>query len=284
MATVFKAPFQIGDIVANHQIVEAFKVGNMGGMRRSKTTNTLVIICDHTKGLYDDKWYGDVLHYTGMGKTGDQSLSHQNKTLYDSETNGIAVHLFEVLVPTKYIYQGEIELADTPYQANQFDVEGKDRKVWIFPIRSKTTFAVVEREALEKNVKSKSEDLLKMSFDELKIKARDHQTDEVPYRLTSSKTYIRDPYIARYARLRANGKCQLCGQSAPFIDLQGFPYLESHHIIWLSRGGADTIENTVGLCPNCHRKMHVLDKESDKSILITINQKPKKVVPRRITN
>ena len=40
----------------------------MGGMRRSKTTGTLVIISDHTKGLYDDKWYGHELHCIGMGK------------------------------------------------------------------------------------------------------------------------------------------------------------------------------------------------------------------------
>lgn len=92
----FVAPFRIGETVTNAQIVESFKVGNMGGMRRSKKTNTLVIICDHTKGLYDDKWYGDVLHYTGMGKVGDQTLAgNQNGTLYNSSTNGVAVHLFE---------------------------------------------------------------------------------------------------------------------------------------------------------------------------------------------
>ncbi|WP_429628901.1 HNH endonuclease [Tunturiibacter psychrotolerans] len=37
------------------------------------------------------------------------------------------------------------------------------------------------------------------------------------------------------------------------------PYLECHHIVWLARGGDDTIENTVAMCPNCHRRMHVLD-------------------------
>lgn len=58
---------KIGDIVTNKDICEAFHCGNMGGMRRSKATGTLVIISDHTK-MYDDKWYGDELHYTGMGK------------------------------------------------------------------------------------------------------------------------------------------------------------------------------------------------------------------------
>jgi len=40
-----------------------------------------------------------------------------------------------------------------------------------------------------------------------------------------------------------------------------------HHIEWLSRGGQDTIDNTAALCPNCHRKMHALDIESDKKLL-----------------
>ncbi len=67
----FKPSFSIGDTVTNEDIRLAFQCGNMGGMRRSHKTNTLVIISDHTKGLYEDKWIGDELHYTGMGKSGD---------------------------------------------------------------------------------------------------------------------------------------------------------------------------------------------------------------------
>ena len=32
----FIPPFEIGDIISNTEIIESFKVGNMGGMRRSK--------------------------------------------------------------------------------------------------------------------------------------------------------------------------------------------------------------------------------------------------------
>ena len=75
------------------EIISEFKCGNMGGMRRSKATNSLEIISDHTKGLYEDKWFGDILHYTGMGKKGDQDLYfRQNKTLAQSDTNGVEVH------------------------------------------------------------------------------------------------------------------------------------------------------------------------------------------------
>lgn len=82
----FVPSFSIGSVVGNADIINGFKCGNMGGMRRSKQTNTLVIISDHTKGLYEDKWYGDILHYTGMGKSGDQELHFmQNRTLNESK-------------------------------------------------------------------------------------------------------------------------------------------------------------------------------------------------------
>ena len=76
-------------------------------------------------------------------------------------------------------------------------------------------------------------------------------------------TYDRDPYVSEYAKRRAKGKCQLCGCPAPFQNRQGDPYLETHHIVWLARGGEDTIYNTVALCPNCHKKMHILDLPTD---------------------
>ncbi len=66
----FNPGLKIGQILKNADIVEKFKCSNMGGMRRSKATNTLVIVSDYTKGLYHDKWIGGVLHYTGMGKQG----------------------------------------------------------------------------------------------------------------------------------------------------------------------------------------------------------------------
>lgn len=55
----------------------------------------------------------------------------------------------------------------------------------------------------------------------------------------------------------------MCDQPAPFPDKNGNPYLESHHVEWLSKGGHDTIYNTVGVCANCHRRLHVLDDKTD---------------------
>lgn len=73
----------------------------------------------------------------------------------------------------------------------------------------------------------------------------------------------RNPYISEYAKRRAKGYCQLCGNPAPFSDSDGKPYLETHHIMWLSRGGSDTLDNVAALCPNCHRKMHIVQSQAD---------------------
>lgn len=77
----------------------------------------------------------------------------------------------------------------------------------------------------------------------------------------------RNASVAEFARRRAKGKCELCESAAPFADKHGFPFLEVHHIIWLSEDGEDTDLNTVALCPNCHRKMHIVNSSQDVEML-----------------
>lgn len=86
-------------------------------------------------------------------------------------------------------------------------------------------------------------------------------------RAIKSSTFIRSADVVKETRKRANGICQLCNQPAPFIDKKGNPYLEGHHIIWLSRGGEDSTDNTAALCPNCHTRMHILDRPEDVEML-----------------
>ena len=93
--------------------------------------------------------------------------------------------------------------------------------------------------------------------------------EEAPQRReTTTLGFNRNANVIEKAKERASGICQLCGNQAPFQDKQGHPYLEVHHVIWLSRGGADKISNTVALCPNCHSKMHIVDDEHDIAILL----------------
>lgn len=105
---------------------------------------------------------------------------------------------------------------------------------------------------------------------ELYKKAIQHSGPGLLRYQSKTASFVRDRYVNEYAKRRAQGICQLCGEPAPFADRDGVPFLETHHIIWLADGGADSITNTVALCPNCHRKMHILDLEEDVNRLLRI--------------
>jgi hypothetical protein len=124
-----------GDVLTNEEISSRFAVGNMGGMRRSTVRNLLVIISDAFKGLYVDRWDGDILDYTGMGPMGPQSLDYaQNRTLAESISTGIPVHLLEAHDSERYTYIDKVVLAGQPYQEIQVDEKGNPRDVWMFPL------------------------------------------------------------------------------------------------------------------------------------------------------
>jgi 5-methylcytosine-specific restriction protein A len=118
----FDPGLKAGETIGNDRLCEIFKCSPQGGMRRSLRTNTLVVVSNHVRSIYHDRWVGDIFHYTGMGTKGDQSRSQgQNKTLDQSASNGVSVHLFEVDREGEYIYQGPVRLADEPYQEEQPD-------------------------------------------------------------------------------------------------------------------------------------------------------------------
>jgi 5-methylcytosine-specific restriction protein A len=73
----------------------------------------------------------------------------------------------------------------------------------------------------------------------------------------TTEVFNRSPHVVAAVLDRADGHCECCKSAAPFKRaVNGKPYLEVHHKKWLSKGGEDTIENAVALCPNCHRKAH----------------------------
>jgi len=69
--------------------------------------------------------------------------------------------------------------------------------------------------------------------------------------------YRRNPDVIVSVLRRADGICERCKTTAPFLRRSdGSPYLEVHHWIPLSQGGEDTTDNAAALCPNCHREEH----------------------------
>jgi 5-methylcytosine-specific restriction enzyme A len=265
-----------GSTLSNQELCSLFRCSTQGGMRRSRDTNTLVLIAKqyHDRDVpYYDTWDGSIFHYTGMGMQGDQSLDiTQNKTLTKSrQLNDLGIFLFEVFSPKIYTYQGQVMLAGEPYQRTQGDINKQPRKVWIFPLKlvNKDIPTPIPEETFEIISQQREKSANKLSNDELKKRAE--RSNAVPgERTVIAKRFERDPNVVLWVKRRANGICQLCQSHAPFVTKQGDPFLETHHIIPLGQDGMDTIENTVALCPNCHRKMHALNLVDDKYRLIEI--------------
>ena len=254
-----------GDSLNNEELRSRFRCSSQGGMRRSLKTNSLVLVSDHTKSTYEDKWVEEIFHYTGMGLTGNQSLTfQQNKTLAESKTNGVALHLFEVFEEGKYVYIGEVELANNPYISKQPDKNHVIRDVYIFPLKVKGLNhpPLLKKELIEKKEDTIRKNAHKLSLEELELKAK-YSQKESGKREVVTGVYERNQLVIEYAKRLAKGVCQLCDKPAPFSNQDGEPYLETHHIIPLANNGPDSIDNVAALCPNCHRKIHVLNLPED---------------------
>jgi 5-methylcytosine-specific restriction protein A len=74
-------------------------------------------------------------------------------------------------------------------------------------------------------------------------------------RTQSADVFSRNPSVRQFVLIRANGKCQLCNAET-FLTDDEVVFLEVHHLVSLSNGGPDTVENAVAICPNCHRELH----------------------------
>ncbi|PFE56304.1 restriction endonuclease [Bacillus cereus] len=255
--------FKPGGVYTNQQVMDVFKCDNNQGMRRSHATNSLVLFTKINKDLYNDRWNRDILYYTGMGKKGDQTLQgNQNKTLYESNDNAIKVYLFETIASQKHLFRGKVKLSDFPFTEVQEDLNKQKRKVWIFPLSILNDNSYMAEEVIKKKKKNDQKKAGKLKGEALKGRAK-KAVLACSKRNTLTTTFVRDEYVAQFAKERANGVCELCDQPSPFEDKEGNPYLESHHVEWLSRGGKDSIYNTVGVCANCHRRLHVLDDKAD---------------------
>ena len=262
----------VGNIYSNSDIANTFKCSNMGGMRRSKQTNSLVLIAKHNNPLYDDQWTDDdILNYTGMGTENDQSIDFaQNKTLRIAKKIGVKVYLFESYKDNEYYYDGEVELIKEPYQSEETDINGVIRKVIKFPLKriDQSKSLIVDINDIEKCESEKLKEVRKFKYDEIKNRAKIAESKLVSTKEVKTIYRERNQYISEHTKERANGICDLCGKEAPFKDKNGIPYLESHHVITLAENGPDAIYNTVAICPNCHRKVHLLHDKKDINKLI----------------
>lgn len=80
-------------------------------------------------------------------------------------------------------------------------------------------------------------------------------------------------------------KCDCCSKET-FMTYNAAPYLEFHHIIPFGENGPDHMLNLIGICPECHRKLHFADLSLREKlyVLLSNNNNPQKTIKDRIVN
>lgn len=127
---------QPGHVASNAEIMANFHCACEGGIRPANATDSIVLVLNHTKHPHSDDWHGDTLWFQGSGSNGDQTLEKgRNRTLLAAFSTARPVYLFEVFKPQKYTFRGRVELAGKPFESSGADSAGKERKIWVFPLK-----------------------------------------------------------------------------------------------------------------------------------------------------
>lgn len=133
-----------------------------------------------------------------------------------------------------------------------------DSHQWVVESFDKDTGAFVLVRGGGDQIKSKSElvDDADGNSVEGAIIADQFSTEQRPdtYIYNGIQRY-RDPNVRRMVLVRSKGVCELTGVPG-FLMVNGGAYLETHHIIPLSEGGTDGVENVIALTADAHRQAH----------------------------
>lgn len=268
---MFNPGIAIGDVLTEKQVHDTFECQTTLGIRMSKKNNLFVIMSGSARNkVYADRWQADILLYNGTDINSDSSASQTlkrgngNNNAALAETWGLPpelrpdIFLFIKIGTNRCRYMGPVEPCLKPYIAPRHD--DPERNVWIFPLKVNLS----ENEAAyDKEIASAqklgTKELCRQLLEESK-RAHGTKAKTAP---SANPRFTRNCKVAAIAKELAGGRCDLCGSEAPFLTKDGLPYLEEHHVEWLSQGGADSVGNVVALCPNCHRKMHALNQPTD---------------------
>jgi hypothetical protein len=144
--------FEVGAYYSNEEIYKSLGVGNAGGVRTTLSPNgdvrRLVVMTAvesaraKSENPYHDRLEGDVLIYTGAGKSGDQSLSGGSARIAHQIEEKFPIYGF-VLTGSRrdasrgnkrWAFLGLLEFLRC-YRDKQLDSRGQPRSVWMFEMR-----------------------------------------------------------------------------------------------------------------------------------------------------
>lgn len=207
-------------------------------------------------GYHDELVSDNIYMYTGEGQIGDMEFKKGNLAIRDHTRNGKDLFLFKYVKKGTGNVQYLGQMTCTGYQEHPGpDKNGEMRRIIVFELThsddvNASNLIPLER---EEEVVAAIENL---SLPTLRERALSSSTAGRTPTERKSLVQYKSQCIRVYVLKRANGICEACGSTVPFITSTGRPYLEPHHIRRLSDGGPDDPRFVIGVYPNCHRQAH----------------------------
>ncbi|WP_018260704.1 HNH endonuclease [Methylobacterium sp. WSM2598] len=193
-----------------------------------------------------------MFRYFGEGQVGDMVFERGNRAIRDHLIDGKDLLVFQTRGREGVRFLGQFECAGYSIEAAP-DREGNQRSAIIFEL---VPTGIAEKRIEEGQPLDKSE----LQVDLVGLRKRALEAARTTPQVTGTEArrslYRRSEVVRRYVLARAAGVCESCNEPAPFVTMQGEPYLEPHHTRRLSDGGPDDPRCVAAVCPNCHREIH----------------------------
>lgn len=246
-------PFLINHTYSRRDDVHRpYKGQERSGIVTPKGVPGIFIFTGHGGGAigYQDTFQPDgSLRYTGEGQIGDMRMAKGNLAIHDHAANGKDLLVFQQLKKGSGIrFLGLFVCTDWGIE-RQPDLKGTERDAIVFTLTPlENAYGLnVDRGNIQATADLNS---LRQRAIAAAAPAQGKQAGKL------STLYVRSRDVRNYVLARANGVCEGCSQPAPFHTVDGFPFLEAHHIRRLTDGGPDDPKHVAGICPNCHRRAH----------------------------
>lgn len=231
------------------------RVQAQGGILTPKAIPCVIVVTgsEGERHGYDDYRDDDgVWHYYGAGQVGDMQMVRGNRAIRDHSIDGKELHLFQS-VTGGLRYLGEYVCAEYEYIDGAPDSQQNLRKAIVFSLLPEE--ATREEPMFDPELGS-GRSRWELPLTELREMAATAATQQGHAPGARRNVYYRSEALRVYIQRRAAGRCEGCGQPAPFVRKDGTPYLEPHHTTRLADGGPDHPKHVIALCPTCHRRVH----------------------------
>lgn len=209
---------------------------------------------------YQDGWDAEktLFKYTGEGQKGEMTFSPGNKAIRDHRENDKDLLLFADLGKGKGVrYEGLFECIDCDFK-DGLDKERNPRKIIVFDLVPVNSGALSER--VEEIAQPRVSTSKTTSLEELRKAAyiaAEGKRERTKTGVTQRMWFERSHAVRAFVLARANGICEACDQPAPFQrEIDGTPYLETHHTTRMADEGLDHPQTVGAICPTCHRRIH----------------------------